>query len=141
MGAWDVGPFENDSAADFCNELDDLSEHDRPAAIREALRFAVQEAGYLDVDDGSAAVAAAAIVAAQSPGGQPIGSAYGPEQPVPALPHDLRPLAVQALDRVTAENSELAGLWGEGEGEGNEWAGKWKEEIRRLREVLAAASA
>lgn len=144
VSGWDVGPFDNDGAADFCIELDDLMEQDRPTAIREALETAVREEGYLDVDDGSRAVAAAALVAAQCPGGRPVGVGYGPERPIPVLPDDLRALAVQALDRVTDEDSEVQGLWGEDEDASEEWrekyGGKWEEEVRQLREILAAAS-
>ncbi|TDC77496.1 DUF4259 domain-containing protein [Actinomadura sp. 7K507] len=144
MGAWAVGPFGNDDAADFCVELDGLSENDRPAEIRKWLEAAVQEEGYLDVVGGSTAVAAAALVAAQCPGGRRVGAGYGPEQPIPVLPDDLRMLAVQALDRVTADDSEVRGLWSDDEEASDEWrakyGGKWQKEIRQLREVLAAAS-
>ncbi|WP_222720583.1 DUF4259 domain-containing protein [Actinomadura sp. HBU206391] len=37
MGTWGIGPFDNDTAADFAGNLDDLTEDERPVAIREAL--------------------------------------------------------------------------------------------------------
>ncbi|MQY06971.1 DUF4259 domain-containing protein [Actinomadura macrotermitis] len=46
----------------------------------------------------------------------------------------LRLLAVQALDRVTGENSESAELWDEDDG------GPWREQFRQLREALSAGS-
>ncbi|MGW5344078.1 DUF4259 domain-containing protein [Streptomyces sp. NPDC004050] len=112
MGTWDVGPFDNDTAAGFCASLDEAAAHDRPRLVRDAL------ARVLDADDGPLdqrlaveAVAAAALVAARCPGGRPATSGYGPELPVPLLPADLRDLAVRALDQVVAERSGLRELW------------------------------
>lgn len=160
MGTWDTGPFSNDSAADFAGDLDEMTEGERPAAIRAALaavaaghgnapaagatrrsdpeawRLDGEETAYLDADDAASAVAAAALVASQCPDGPRIDSPYGPEQPVPPLPADLRPLAVAALDRVVAEDSELRELWEEGEA-----ARRWHREIAHLREILAQAPA
>ncbi|MGW2868926.1 DUF4259 domain-containing protein [Kitasatospora sp. NPDC001225] len=136
MGTWDIGHFDNDSAADFCGGLDDAAPGEREALLRSALLYAVRAEEFLDSDEAVEAVAAAALVAAQCPGGAAVTSAYGPKEPVPPLSAELRPLAVAALDRVVAEESELAELWDES-GE----AAAWREGIRTLREVLAAASA
>ena len=46
MGAWDAGPFDNDSAADFAGDLDDAPENDRVAMIRAVLTTAVETDGY-----------------------------------------------------------------------------------------------
>lgn len=114
MGTWDAGPFDNDSAADFANDLDDASEHQRVAMIRAALTAAVENGDYLDLDEGAPAVAAAALVAYRLPGGEQFApNGYGPETPVPDLPPDLVPLAVSAVERVLGEDSELAALWSE----------------------------
>ncbi|MFE6056805.1 DUF4259 domain-containing protein [Kitasatospora sp. NPDC056446] len=78
------------------------------------------------------AVAAAALIAAQCPGGGPISTSYGPDEALPILAIDLRPLAVEALDRVVAENCELAGLWDE-TADGPER----RQAIGRIRAVLA----
>ncbi|MFI5632923.1 DUF4259 domain-containing protein [Streptomyces sp. NPDC051664] len=56
-------------------------------------------------------------------------------EPLPALPLELRGLAVQALDRVATEPSELLELWSEG-GHGE----PWEEGIGRLRTVLVEAA-
>ncbi|MEV5570396.1 DUF4259 domain-containing protein [Spirillospora sp. NPDC052269] len=134
MGTWGAGPFENDQAADFGGDLDDLAERDRPAAIRAALNAVAMEVEYLDADDGTDAVAAAAIVAAQCAGGATVGlEHYGPKGTIPPLPAELRPLAVQALDRVAGENSELADLWADADDQ------EWLEHVRRLKEILSAA--
>ena len=135
MGAWGTGPFDNDEAADFAGGLDDLSEDKRADAVREALTRAVEEADYLDGDDAAVAVAAAALVAAQCPGGDEVDSVYGPKESLPQLPDDLRSLAAVALDRVLADDSELKELWEEAES-----VEQWHEEIARLHQVLAPTS-
>lgn len=115
MGTWDAGPFDNDSAADFANDLDDTLEHGRIDLIRAVLTAAVENDTYLDLDEGAPAVAAAALVAYRLPGGEQFApNGYGPEAPVPVLPADLVPLSISAVDRVLAANSELASLWSEG---------------------------
>lgn len=133
MGTWDTGHFDNDTAADFSGTIDDAPEAGRAAVIRDALVVAI-EADYLDSDEGAPAVAAAALVASQCPGGEPVTTAYGPDKPLPVLPTDLRPLAVKALDAVLGENSELRELWDEA---GDK---EWAPGIARLREVLVAAA-
>ncbi|GAA1994122.1 DUF4259 domain-containing protein [Catenulispora subtropica] len=111
MGTWDAGPYDNDSAADFANDLDDAPEHQRVAMVRAALTAAVENDGYLDLDEGAPAVAAAALVAYRLPGGEHFApNGYGPEAPVPDLPPDLVPLAISAVERVLGEDSELAAL-------------------------------
>ncbi|NAS24896.1 DUF4259 domain-containing protein [Herbidospora sp. NEAU-GS84] len=117
MGTWDIGPFDNDSAADWCGDLHDTPAAERPAALRAALAVAADNDDYLDVDDAASAIAAAAIVAAHR-GGTPITSVYAPDfllegGRVP-IGDDLPGLALRALDRVTADGSEWRELWEEG---------------------------
>ena len=131
MGTWDIGPFENDMAADFADALDEAPESERETLVRAALINAVQTRDYLESPEGSEVVAAAAIIAAQYPGGEPISTIYGPSETLPILATDLRRLAVEALDRVVAENSELADLWDE-----TADGPKWRQTIRRIRAVL-----
>ncbi|MEV6161307.1 DUF4259 domain-containing protein [Streptomyces sp. NPDC052052] len=133
MGTWDIGHFDNDTAADFSGALDDVPEAEREALIRDALNRAVATTGYLDSDDGAVAVAAAALVGSQCPGGEAVTTAYGPDEPLPALPADLRPLAVKALDAVLGAESELRELWDDAGGE------DWAQGVGRLREVLVTA--
>lgn len=111
MGAWGTGPFDNDDAADFAVSLDHLEPDYRVGAIRAVLAQAAKQTGYLERDAGGAAVAAAALVAAQRDDDIPIDCIHGPKQSIPELPDDLRQIAVQALDRVLAECSELNELW------------------------------
>ncbi|MFI7358198.1 DUF4259 domain-containing protein [Streptomyces avidinii] len=134
MGTWDVGPFDNDTAADFGGDLDEAALEERESMIRNALKRAADPADpadHLDTSDGERAVAAAALVVAQHPDGEPACSNYGPSDPLPELPADLRTLAVDALDRVVSEPSELAELWGEAAN-----GAKWRQDITRLRNVL-----
>ncbi|MEU4119575.1 DUF4259 domain-containing protein [Kitasatospora sp. NPDC028055] len=131
MGTWGTGYFDNDTAADFAGGLDDAAPGERAALVRAALERAARGSEYLDDDEGAEAVAAAALVAAQCPGGTAVTTAYGPAEPIPGLPGDLRAPAVAALDRVVAEGSELAELWGES---GSDRV--WRRGIRALREVL-----
>lgn len=111
MGAWGTGPFDNDDAADFAVALDHLEPEYRATAIRTALTQAAEQTDYLDRDAGGAAVAAAALVAAQRDEHVPIDCIHGPQHPIPELPDELRHIAVDALQRVLAECSELNELW------------------------------
>ncbi|MFF0392175.1 DUF4259 domain-containing protein [Kitasatospora sp. NPDC004615] len=134
MGAWDIGLFDNDTAADFAGDLDEAAPEQREALIRAVLGGGVGEFDDLDADDGCQIVAAAALVAAQCPGGTPISTAYGPDQPLPLFGPDVRRLALNALAGVLSEESELAELWDESD-EGP----AWRHELEQLRTVLAAA--
>jgi hypothetical protein len=137
MGAWDAGPFDNDTAADFAGDLDDVAEHDRVAMICAVLMTAIETDGYLDLDDGAPAVAAAALVASRLPGGeQLLSNNYGPEESIPDLPPSVIPLAISAVDRVLGDNSELAALWAEG----TQGPGRWQTSMQQLRTVLLAAT-
>ncbi|MEW1547409.1 DUF4259 domain-containing protein [Streptomyces tsukubensis] len=134
MGAWDIGPFDNDTAADFSGHLDDAEPEQREELIRRTLAEAANTSAsdYLDSYEGNRAVAAAALVAAQCPEGETVNPSYGPKKPVPVLSPDLRPLAVAALDRITAPDSEAADLW---EGED---AVEWRKQVAGMRTVLVA---
>lgn len=138
MGTWSSGPFDNDTAADWCGDLNDADVTKRPALVSEALERVVEEDGYLDEAVACAAIAAAAIVAAQQPGGQPITSPYAPDFLRNGgrldLPDDLAVLAVRALDRVLAADSEWRDLWQEAAGHANPAF----DVVRDLRRGLAA---
>jgi len=117
MGAWATGPFDNDDAAAWAGELDDAEPGDRPDLIRTALAEAADEDDYLKVAVAEVAIAAAAVVAAAQPGGPEPESGFAPAflrlgEPV-SLPDDLVPLALRALDRVVADESEWCELWEE----------------------------
>lgn len=135
MGAWDSGPFDNDDAADFACSVDSVPEHERVGVIRAALLAAVENNdGYLDLDVGAPAVAAAALIASRMPGGEGfIPSHYGPQALLPGFPPDLAQLAIRAVDRVLADKSELQSLWAEDMRADR----PWHSSMKRLRSVLA----
>ncbi|GHG34626.1 DUF4259 domain-containing protein [Streptomyces zaomyceticus] len=131
MGTWDTGPFDNDTAADFGGDLDEAAREEREPMIRGVLVRAASLVDFLGIYDGERAVAAAALVVAQHPDCEPACLNYGPSEPVPELPADLRMLAADALDQVVSGLSELAEQWAEAAN----WS-KWRQEITRLRDLL-----
>ncbi|WP_034092415.1 DUF4259 domain-containing protein [Streptacidiphilus albus] len=131
MGTWDIGPFDNDTAADFSYTLGKTAGDECEGFVRSALMRATDTKAYLDGSEGAEAVAAAALIAAQCSGGEPVSPGYGAKDPVSAFPADLRMLAVEALNRVLAEHSELAELWAEASD-----GLRWRQSIDRLREIL-----
>ncbi|MFE7585178.1 DUF4259 domain-containing protein [Streptomyces gardneri] len=135
MGTWDIGPFDNDTAADFSYSVDEAPAEKRAEVLRTAFQEVIGtgDDAFLDSYFAVKAVASAALLAAQCPGGDPVTTSYAPKKPLPELPKDLRPLAVAALDRVLGPESELLELWEESDGE------EWKAGIRKLRAVLAGA--
>ncbi|MFE6338764.1 DUF4259 domain-containing protein [Streptomyces sp. NPDC057798] len=135
MGTWDIGPFENDMAADFAYTLDETDPDKRQDLVRTTLSGTIRAQDYLESPEGAEAVAAAALIATQCPGGEPLRTSYGPDEALPTFADDLRQLAVEALDRVVAEKSELAELWDE-----TPSGPQWRQSISRLRAVLAPES-
>ena len=116
MGTWDVGPFDNDTAADWCGDLNEAAPGKRPALIREALTQVADHGDeYLDSDLAVEAVAAAAIVASRLPGGTAIATPYAPdfllEGGTVEVAGDIPAIALRALDRIVAPESEWRDLW------------------------------
>ncbi|WP_404951347.1 DUF4259 domain-containing protein [Streptomyces sp. ARC12] len=68
MGTWDIGPFDNDTAADFGDDLDEAAREERESIIQAVLKRAADPADYLDASDGERAVGAAALVVGQPTG-------------------------------------------------------------------------
>jgi hypothetical protein len=133
MGAWGEGPLQNDAALDWVTKL----EANGVAAVREALSTVASYSldDYLDVDDGSLAIAAAEVVAA----------VFGPRDRLklpfaawleahgkPLVEDDLT-LARSAVQRVLAKNSELRGLWDDYDDDS-----PWHRGIRDLLSRLAS---
>jgi hypothetical protein len=129
MGTWDPGPFGNDTAADFADALDDAaSPGEREELVRAILTRTVKATGY--PDEAQEAVAAAALIAAQCPDGKPTDAIYGPRQPLPAFPQDLRETAAAALDRVLADEWWSCAWMAPAD------AGQWLASVKALRDVL-----
>jgi len=113
MGAWDIGPFENDDAADWLFELEDSSD---TSAIAEALR-AVTGIGeeYLETLESSNAIAAAEIVAAlraHPTDKLPDSAQAWIEENQELDVTSLVPTALSAIKRVRTD-SELKEVWDE----------------------------
>lgn len=130
MGTWGTGPFDNDAAADFADALDDAEPEEREALIRGVLTRTVNATGWLIEEQ--EAVAAAALVAAQCPGGDLVDTADGPEEPMPVFSDDLRELADKALARIMSDETGSASNWVDPE-DGKQW----QAGLNRLRAVLA----
>lgn len=137
MGAWGDGTFQNDAALDWLSGVESRGIE----AVRDALtRAATTPAdGYLDVDDGASALAAAALVAAASGHGNerlPERALGWLDRIASELATDDLALARRAVDRVVAPNSELAALWADHGPESG-----WHQRARALRSKLPEGSA
>jgi hypothetical protein len=117
--------------------LDWVSELEDGAVDLVRAGLAVTKVDYLESPDGSVAIAAAEVIAAA------VGS------PAASLPASVTRwvdahgasvadadvvLALAALDRVTAENSELAELWAESDDR------EWSQSVEDLRNRLSTAA-
>ncbi|WP_405959529.1 DUF4259 domain-containing protein [Streptomyces sp. NBC_00024] len=74
-GTWGTDPFGNATAADFADALDATGPEGREALIRGVLTRTVDATGHLGEADEAVA---AALLAAQYPGGEPAETPYGP---------------------------------------------------------------
>ena len=133
MGAWGVGILENDESLDWIGEEYSSAGVE---AVRDALQDAVDTSAhdYLDIDAGTAARVAAEVVAASF-------DAAGAELDNEALEtlkehaeqvaeyDDLPALALIAVARLVADNSELHDLWCEG---GDETSTAWQNAMADL---------
>lgn len=125
-GAWGEGSFENDDAADWVAEC--VNSNGTAQLVRAF--DAVLKSDYIDSADGSAAIAAAEVVAAAL--GRP-SAKLPPElrswlqrQSLPAFAQ-LAPVASKVLVRIQDPKiSELQQLWAEGDG------GKWRAAVADL---------
>ena len=116
MGAWGAGPFENDDALDFLGELSELPADELVGRLESALTLPAE--GYLELQEASAAIAAAGLISIAR------GAAFDSlDEQVMELAHTdavqnsmrLRDPALAALARVTGESSEWQALWSESE--------------------------
>jgi hypothetical protein len=117
MGAWDHGPFENDDALDFVQDVG----ADGAKAVEQALKAVTGTAGYLEAPEASRAIAAAAFVAAAAGHRHLLGVLADEVFDEHLDSEELLPLkseARAALDRVLGSDSELVELWDEGEPSG-----------------------
>ncbi|MEO5316884.1 DUF4259 domain-containing protein [Pseudarthrobacter sp. CC12] len=130
MGAWGYLPFENDDALNWLENL--------KAGGADVIRTALAKAGdrYVEAPEGAIALAAADVTAASQ--GNPLGdlpenvtdwvTAHGFE----ITSEDVE-MAVEAVERVAGEESELAELWDDA------YEPEWRESLDDLRERLRTA--
>ncbi|ULH16149.1 DUF4259 domain-containing protein [Deinococcus sp. KNUC1210] len=132
MDTWGTGSFENDAAAAFIHEVVE----DGVAALAEAFEVALDpDAAELEAEEGARVVAAAEIVQAHLTGDTEnvtnAGLRAWMDELQPDELADLRPLALEALDRVVGPGSELPDAWEESLD-----ASEWIENVQRLRASL-----
>ncbi|UBV43674.1 DUF4259 domain-containing protein [Deinococcus taeanensis] len=132
MNAWGTGPFENESAAAFIQEV----LQDGAFALAEAFDVALDpDNDWLGAEEGHRAIAAAEILAAVLTGDTTaltdaaLRSWVQGTDPAELAP--LRDLATGAVDRVLSPSSELPDLWEE-----SETADTWRADVERLRVAL-----
>ena len=133
MGAWGTGSFENDAASDWFYLVEEAV--DPGVVIMSALDDALAEAGDLELDAASTAIAAGELsascageVADHLP--DHIGRWVSEH---PHEPHaDEIEQAVQAVERVRAD-SELRELWEEDRGPDNAWLRAVDDLLARLK--------
>ncbi|PYE56654.1 DUF4259 domain-containing protein [Deinococcus yavapaiensis] len=131
MAAWGTGVFENDEATRYLAEV----LNDGPVAVWEALEIAVDEDDFLEVPEGMRAVAAAELVAVYVTGDWsrvPMERRAALSSLPLQVSDDLRSLALDALERVTAANSDVRDLWA---AEGDDF-GAWLADVEDVRRRL-----
>ena len=130
MGAWGLGVFDNDCAMDW---LQELTESSGLSAIKMALAAVIDSMDYMEVDEGSAGLAAIEIINLLKGNGPSDTPEYVMEWVHNNEQHDvssLIPLANSALEKIeNPETSEVSALWLEG---GYNWAGMVSDIRRRL---------
>ncbi len=121
MGAWGIGVFDNDDATDWINELETANGSD---ALSEAIEAVMNAGDYLEAPEGSRLLCACEVIATL--GGQTstdlpdeVRQWVGNHKTLDASA--LIPIALQAIDRVLGENSELNQLWKEDENGYSVW--------------------
>ena len=134
MGQWGAASFENDQATEWFFLVEEAV--DPGLVIASALDGALSEAEYLGLDDSSAAIAAADLVAScagHTSERLPDNVRYWVDTH-PHEPHDSEiHQAVQAVQRVRAE-SDLRDYWhASGEGQENGWLYEVDDLIARLK--------
>ncbi len=133
MSSWDCGPFDNDTAADFADDLDSAPESARLGMLHAALAAVGSCGGHVEGSRAEVAVAAAAVVARDLPGGGEFQSRhYGPQNRIPPIPANLISLAADVADCLANGENDVKDYWNE-----SSEAAKWLAMMRRLRTVLA----
>jgi hypothetical protein len=136
MGTWSVEPFGNDDAADWASELEDSNDLSPIQAAVDAVLAVGEE--YLEAPEATVAVAAIDVLARMAGN---FGERTSYTEAVDSWAEDLEltpspeliDKALQAIDRILGENSELRELW-----EDSDDFEAWKVSMQTLRERVAA---
>ena len=136
MGTWQVGPFDNDDAMDFFDEVEDTPDAQVPPKLRETLVAVVERPGQIELAEGHVAVAAACLVAAgrsraAATGNSSVDAWLSSHRP--AVTAEDQRVALAALDRVTGPDSEWMALWATSPS-----GAAVEERIATLRQILNA---
>lgn len=115
-----AGPFENDDALDFLDELEEVDAQERRARVAVALGRVVRATDYIEAPVMSEAIAAAVVVAACDDPESVVGERNVPrwvdDDPL-EIDEELEETATAALRRaLQSEDNELWELWAEGDG-------------------------
>ena len=125
MGAWASGPFDNDDAQDVLQDVLEMTADEATAALDTMMAAVLDQNGYLEAPDMSAAIGAACIVAIShgAPDAEPdldewrMESGFAPDQSMVARAAQVLARAAEPVD--------------------NEWYDLW-DEPGRLEEPLTA---
>jgi Domain of unknown function (DUF4259) len=132
MGAWSHEPFGNDTAADWAWGLDDSDDLE----YIENTLAAVEDEEELDASLAEEAIAAIDVLAKALGKGTPP-DAYSDsamqwiERVQPVIGRALRERAIQVLNRIVAEDSELRALW-----EDSDDYDAWQASVAALRQAM-----
>ena len=132
MGTWGTGPFDNDLAADFVDELQGLTFQQVIDVLERAFQRVTDSGERVDGADRAEAVAAGALLAS-TPLDSPIviDPDDGSREPLPGLPASLRASARLAPDRVLQDRSKMATGWVDSAD-----ADQWRQEARQILQAL-----
>lgn len=137
MGTWGTGYFEDDAALDFMADIEESTDPKRTLA--KAFAVAIKN-DYIESDEGTAVIVAAAYVDRQVNGTRFSDDRNGQQLHVDTFPErnpstnlfDLKSKAVAALNKVLGENSELNELWKESDDSYSEWLINVEQLVARL---------
>jgi hypothetical protein len=122
MGTWGPGPFDNDGASDLLATLENVDAQEWHSILLAAFAAVDDSPGPVDVDDGQAVIAAAAIVAKLLPPQMANLIDDPPEwfvEETVGPPHELMSAALRAIKLAAKSDSEIAGLWGDSQVQGD----------------------
>jgi hypothetical protein len=114
MGTWQVGPFDNDVAMDFFDEIEETPDEQVLRKLSSVLAAVAERPGRVELHEGHLAVAAAGLVAA---GRSRSGATGNPSVDEwlslhrPVTDQDSARIALAALERVGGPDSEWMDLW------------------------------